>query len=79
MSQGRTGAGGQASILVNGEARALPEPAALAEVVASWRGGDVATPYAVCVNDRHVPHERIGATTLKAGDSVDLYTIRQGG
>ena len=71
-------------IIVNGKSCPLPRPRKLAEIVSEWleQGNEdpqTVMPYAVCINDEHVPREHIDSTTLNAGDVVELFTVRQGG
>ena len=74
---------------VNGETRALPDPATVLALVAATTGrsiGDDGKPadggrlgVAVALNSEVVPRSRWATTPLTAGDAVELVTAMQGG
>jgi sulfur carrier protein len=77
------------SITVNGEPRAVPQPATVLTLVAEATGraiGEDGRPadggrlgVAVALNSEVVPRGRWSATVLAAGDAVELVTAMQGG
>ncbi|ASN52453.1 MULTISPECIES: sulfur carrier protein ThiS [Sinomonas] len=77
------------NITVNGEPRALPQPATVRALVAETIGreiGDDGRPadggrlgVAVALNSEVVPRGRWAGTVLEAGDAVELVTAMQGG
>lgn len=76
-------------LTVNGEARALPQPATVLALVAATTGralGEDGKPadggrlgVAVALNAEVVPRGSWASTALAAGDAVELVTAMQGG
>jgi sulfur carrier protein len=68
------------NVLVNGEARELPDAFTVAELVAKeapdLQGG---RGVAVAVDAQVIPRSEWAATTLEAGQSVELLAAMQGG
>lgn len=65
-------------VKLNGEERSVAADSTAAAAVDAWRQ-DAAAPYVVSVNGDHIPRERLAATALRAGDEVEIMTLRQGG
>ena len=65
------------SVLINGEQRALPGGATIADVVSELRGGGRGT--AVARNGEVVPRSMWSTTALASGDAVEVLTAAQGG
>jgi sulfur carrier protein len=61
-------------VTVNGEARQLPEPAFLAELLPTHCGGT-----AIALNGAVVPRARHRDTLLREGDVVEIVKAVQGG
>jgi sulfur carrier protein len=67
-------------VLVNGEARELPEALTIAELVAGEAPGlEGGRGVAVAVDAEVVPRSEWAATTLAAGQSVEVLAAMQGG
>ncbi|MCD0450956.1 sulfur carrier protein ThiS [Actinocorallia sp. API 0066] len=69
-------------VLVNGAARALPEGATVADVVAqvvAAEAADAGRGIAVAVNDEVVRRAVWPATPVRDGDRVEILTAVQGG
>jgi sulfur carrier protein len=67
-------------VLVNGEARELPEPLTIAELVAAEAPGlGDGRGVAVAVDAEVVPRSEWAETTLAAGQSVEVLAAMQGG
>ncbi|GGT53003.1 sulfur carrier protein ThiS [Actinomadura citrea] len=64
-------------VIVNGEARELPDGASVAEVVASVTA--VATGVAAALNDEVVRRAEWEATPLRDADRIEVLTAVQGG
>ena len=66
------------TVRLNGEERQLAADSSAAAAVDAWRQ-EADAPYVVSVNGAHVPRERLAATALRAGDEIEILTLRQGG
>ncbi len=66
------------TVKLNGEERSVAADSTAAAAVDAWRQ-DAGAPYVVSVNGDHIPRERLAATALRAGDEVEILTLRQGG
>lgn len=66
------------AVRLNGEERQLAADSTAAAAVDAWRQ-EADAPYVVSVNGAHVPRERLAATALRAGDEIEILTLRQGG
>ncbi|MEU4823867.1 sulfur carrier protein ThiS [Actinomadura sp. NPDC023710] len=64
-------------VIVNGEARELPDGVSVAEVVASVTA--VATGVAAALNDEVVRRAEWEATPLRDADRIEVLTAVQGG
>lgn len=63
-------------VLVNQLPRELPEGSTLAQALAA---GGFKPPFAVAVNLQFVPKTHYAATTLKAGDQIEVISPITGG
>ena len=66
------------AVRLNGEERQLAADSTAAAAVDAWRQ-EADAPYVVSVNGAHVPREQLAATALRAGDEIEILTLRQGG
>ena len=67
-------------VVVNGEARELPEALTIAELVAEEAPGLMdGRGVAVAVDAEVVPRSEWAATTLEAGQTVEVLAAMQGG
>lgn len=63
-------------ILLNGQPLDVPDAATLADAVTA---AAIAPPFAAAVNGQFVPRAAHAATSLKAGDQIDLVQPVTGG
>jgi sulfur carrier protein len=74
---GNGGASATVRVLVNGEARSLPDGCTLAEVVAGL--SSAASGVAAALNEAVVPRGQWPTTRVGDGDRVEVLTAVQGG
>jgi sulfur carrier protein len=66
-------------IVVNGQARDLPDGTAVAELVTELTGAPDPRGVAVAVNGEVVPRQAWSNVTVAGGDRVEVLTAKQGG
>ncbi len=67
-------------VLVNGEARELPDAVTVAELVAEEAPGlESGRGVAVAVDSQVIPRSEWGSTTLESGQAVEVLAAMQGG
>ena len=65
-------------VSVNGRRLEIEGSKTLASLLKSF-SKDIEGPYAVAVNDEHVPRDGYKDKKLAGGDRIEIVTVRQGG